>query len=87
METFPPTIWAHHRLEWGRRTHIMGIINVTPDSFSGDGLVTGAEDQDVLTRQAVARARHAVEEGATLIDVGGESTRPGFAPLPAEQEL
>ncbi|MBO0781737.1 MAG: dihydropteroate synthase, partial [Ktedonobacteraceae bacterium] len=45
------------------------------------------EDQDALTRQAVARARHAVEEGATLIDVGGESTRPGFAPLPAEQEL
>ena len=38
-----PTIWAGHRLDWGQRTHVMGIINVTPDSFSGDGLAQVAQ--------------------------------------------
>ena len=64
---------------WGRRTHIMGIVNVTPDSFSGDGVT----DVDAALRRAVAMAR----EGADIVDVGGESTRPGFQPIPVEEEI
>ncbi|GAC1430893.1 MAG: hypothetical protein PVS3B3_01740 [Ktedonobacteraceae bacterium] len=84
----PPTLWAKHRLEWGKHTHIMGIINVTPDSFSGDGLSQDAPLEDAFVQRAVTKAQHFVAEGATLIDVGGESTRPN-APIviSAEQEL
>jgi dihydropteroate synthase len=67
-------------LELGRRTLIMGILNVTPDSFSDGGLYQSVE-------AAVAHARRMVEEGADLIDIGGESTRPGHAPVSAEEEL
>ncbi len=83
-----PTIWAKHRLEWGKRTHIMGILNVTPDSFSGDGLRKDDLLEDAFVQRAVAQAQTFVAEGATLIDVGGESTRPN-APvvISAEQEL
>jgi len=66
-------------LEWGRRTYIMGVLNVTPDSFSGDGIM------DVPA--AVARARQMLAEGADIIDVGGESTRPGAQPVPLDEEL
>ena len=58
----------------------MGVVNVTPDSFS-DG---GAFDDDVA---AIAHARRLVSEGAAIVDVGGESTRPGAAPVPAAEEL
>ena len=64
---------------WGRRTYLMGVINVSPDSFSGDGLA-GVE-------AAVAQARRFVEEGADLLDVGGQSTRPGFEELSPEEEI
>jgi len=65
--------------EWGSRTYIMGIVNVAPDSFSGDGLSgVGA---------ALEQARRFVEEGADIIDVGGESTRPDFTPVSIEEEL
>ncbi|MGA8299048.1 MAG: dihydropteroate synthase [Terriglobales bacterium] len=57
-------------LELGRRTMIMGIVNVTPDSFSDGG-------QFIDAAKAVAHAEHLLDEGATIIDVGGESTRPG----------
>jgi len=66
------------RLEWGERAYVMGIINATPDSFSGDGLV------DVSA--AVARAMDFVAAGADFIDIGGESTRPGHRPVPEEEE-
>ena len=66
--------------EWGKRTYVMGIINVTPDSFSGDGLASDVE-------AAIAQASRFVEEGVDIVDVGGESTRPGAEPLPAEEEL
>lgn len=68
---------------WGRRTYIMGILNVTPDSFSGDGLL---EDADPVDR-AVAMARRMVDEGADLLDIGGESTRPGHIPVDAAEEI
>ena len=85
--TLPPTTWANHRLEWGQQTYVMGIINVTPDSFSGDGIVEETLTPDEMVARAVEQAKHYVAEGAALIDVGGESTRPDFAPISVEEEL
>jgi dihydropteroate synthase len=65
---------------WGRRTYIMGVVNVTSDSFSGDGL---AYDVAGAVNQAVRMCR----DGADIIDVGGESTRPGFQPVAADEEI
>ncbi len=64
---------------WGKRTYVMGIINVSPDSFSGDG----ASDIEV----AVAQAYRFVDEGADILDIGGESTRPGYSQITAEEEI
>ncbi len=86
-ESLPATTWASHRLEWGRKTYVMGILNVTPDSFAGDGLVeTGLSPEETIDR-AVEQAQRFVAEGVELIDVGGESTRPNFAPVSIEEEL
>lgn len=68
---------------WGSRTYLMGIVNVTPDSFSGDGLL-GRRDP---VEAAAALARHMAHEGADILDVGGESSRPGHAEVPAEEEM
>jgi dihydropteroate synthase len=71
---------------WGDRTFVMGILNVTPDSFSGDGLLApGAAARTV--EEAVARALAMAGEGADLLDIGGESTRPGHATVDADEEL
>jgi dihydropteroate synthase len=64
---------------WGARTYIMGIVNVSPDSFSGDG------SADIDT--AVAQGCRLAEEGADILDIGGESTRPGFTQVTAEEEI
>jgi dihydropteroate synthase len=67
----------------------MGILNITPDSFSGDGLLEADAPPAQVIERAVAQARQMVADGAELIDVGGESTRPGTeraAPLPADVE-
>jgi dihydropteroate synthase len=64
---------------WGQRTYVMGIVNVDPDSFSGDGL-RDAES-------AIDQGKRFAAEGADIIDVGGESTRPGFKPVSADDEL
>jgi dihydropteroate synthase len=64
----------------GRMYTIMGVVNVTPDSFSDGGVF----DDDVA---AIAHAQRLISEGATIVDVGGESTRPGAAPVPVEAEL
>ncbi len=69
-------------LAWGERTYIMGIVNVTPDSFSGDGLLQTGDP----VAAAVAQARRMVADGADILDVGGASSRPGHAPLSAEEE-
>jgi dihydropteroate synthase len=80
----PKTLTVHNfTFEWGRQTYIMGIINATPDSFSGDGLL---RDDDWVAR-AVAQGRRFAAEGAHLLDVGGESTRPGAEPVSAEEEI
>jgi dihydropteroate synthase len=68
------------RFEWGSRTYVMGIVNVTPDSFSGDGLGTDID-------AAIEQGLRMVSEGADMIDVGGESTRPGHEPVTAAQEI
>lgn len=68
------------RWRWGSRTFLMGVVNNTPDSFSGDGCGGDAE-------AAVARGLAQARAGAALIDVGGESTRPGAPPVPEEVEL
>ncbi len=71
------------RFDWGARTYVMGILNVTPDSFSGDGL--HGDDPGAVDR-ALAQAADFAEAGADILDVGGESTRPGATPLSAEEE-
>jgi dihydropteroate synthase len=70
-------------LDWGKRTYVMGILNVTPDSFSGDGLLADAD----TVEGAVAAARRMIADGADLLDIGGESTRPGHAPVVAAEEI
>ncbi|MDD9903392.1 MAG: dihydropteroate synthase [Rhodospirillaceae bacterium] len=71
------------RFDWGRQTYVMGILNVTPDSFSGDGVGdVGGE----TVRRAVDQARAFAAAGADILDIGGESTRPGSQPLTAEAE-
>ena len=73
------TVARGEPLAWGRRTYVMGIINLTPDSFSGDGL---ADDP----RAAVELAQRMEADGADIIDVGAESTRPGGQPISAAAE-
>lgn len=73
------TLWT-----WGAKTYIMGIINATPDSFSGDGLA-GAEGGGVAA--AVAQAERFLADGADCLDVGGMSTRPGHPLIAVEEEL
>lgn len=75
---------GQHCLDLGR-TQVMGILNVTPDSFS-DGGALYAHNQLSLD-QAVKRAETMVSDGASIIDVGGESTRPGAAPVSLDEEL
>lgn len=67
------------QLDLNKRTHIMGILNVTPDSFSDGGRYTDIE-------KAAAAAKKMEKEGADIIDIGGESTRPGHTPVSAEEE-
>jgi dihydropteroate synthase len=64
---------------WGQRTYIMGVVNVSPDSFSGDGIADAEE--------AVAKAKQLASEGADIIDIGGESTRPSSTPVSTDEEL
>ena len=77
-----PTSIGQATFTWGSRTYVMGILNLTPDSFSGDGLLAAS---DPVTA-AVAQARAMVADGADLLDVGGESTRPGHATVEADAE-
>lgn len=64
---------------WGQRTYVMGVVNVSPDSFSGDGIADA--------EQAIAKGKRLASEGADIIDIGGESTRPGSTPVSVDEEL
>jgi len=83
---------AGHTFDWGARTYVMGILNITPDSFSGDGLLSPPifeenEGGQGGARAALEQARSFLASGADILDVGGESTRPGSEPLGAEAEM
>jgi dihydropteroate synthase len=79
MTVLPETRAGNSVFKWGDRTYVMGIINITPDSFSGDGLAN--------VESALAQAIRMVDEGADILDVGGESTRPGFTPVDTQEEI
>lgn len=83
------TVIGERTFRWSERTYLMGVINVTPDSFSGDGLLAGlpARARDASVDAAVDLARRMAEEGADLVDVGGESSRPGHAAVDEAEEL
>jgi len=72
--------WSGHTLDFPLKTHIMGILNVTPDSFSDGG-------QYFDKSAAVKRAIRMVEDGADIVDIGGQSTRPGSEPVTVDEEL
>ena len=71
---------------WGRRSYVMAIINATPDSFSGDGIYEAGQSSNVL-QSATAQALAAEAEGADILDIGGESTRPGAVPVDSDEEI
>ena len=75
----PPLRLRSTTFAWGSRTFVMGIVNATPDSFSGDGIAHDAQ-------AAVRLAESFVAAGADIIDIGGESTRPGHQPVSEEEE-
>jgi dihydropteroate synthase len=79
METPDIMHCGNSLFRWGERTYIMGIVNLSPDSFSGDGCTS--------LDSALQQARQMIEEGADIIDVGGESTRPDASPLSADEEI
>ncbi len=72
--------WKNHRLELGLKTCVMGILNITPDSFSDGGEFFGHDE-------AVARGEKLAHDGADIIDIGGESTRPFSEPVSAREEM
>lgn len=72
--------WSHFNLDFSQKTHIMGILNITPDSFSDGGLHF---DRSAAIEQGIRM----VSDGADIIDIGGESTRPGSEPVSLEEEL
>ncbi len=79
MNQLGVTRCGNAEFRWGERTYVMGIINLSPDSFSGDGIT------DLET--AVAQAHSLVSQGADILDIGGESTRPGSAPVSIDEEI
>src|SRR5215203_4300666 len=68
---------------WGARTYVMGILNITPDSFSGDGLITHGD----IVEHAIYQADYFLKQHADILDVGGESTRPGSQTVNVDEEL
>jgi len=93
-----PLAIGKHSLAWGERTYVMGILNITPDSFSGDGLLPSPAPLSPLPPspqemggegrvRGADQARTFLASGADILDVGGESTRPGSQPVDAEEEM
>jgi dihydropteroate synthase len=85
-----PMLINQQSLNWGERTYIMGILNLTPDSFSGDGLLEPdlVPDENNYNIEAILeRAIYLVENGADILDIGGESTRPGAQQVTSNIEM
>lgn len=76
-------MYLPNHFQWGTQTYLMGVINVTPDSFSGDGL---GQKANIVTAALELGAKF-VKDGAHLLDIGGESTRPGSIPITVSEEL
>ena len=74
---------GNHSFNWGSRTYVMGILNITPDSFSGDGIIAKGD----ATQTALTQAKDFLSYGADILDIGGESTRPGARPVSEDEEL
>ena len=72
-----------NNFKWGARTYVMGIINVTPDSFSGDGLLS----QKDFPQKALEQALQFKKSGVDILDIGAESTRPGATPVDEQEEI
>ncbi len=82
-----PLIIGNFTFDWGARTYVMGVLNITPDSFSGDGLLPPSPDgRGDGVRASLEQAKRFITAGATILDVGGESTRPGSEPIGVEEE-
>ncbi len=79
MNQLGTTKCGNMEFRWGERTYVMGILNLSPDSFSGDGITS--------LEAAVAQAHHFVSQGADILDIGGETTRPGSVPISIDEEL
>ena len=79
MGNLGSTRCGNKEFRWGERTYVMGIVNLSPDSFSGDGLTSSAA--------AIDQAQRMASEGADILDIGGESTRPGASAVSIEEEL
>ncbi len=79
MNQLGTTKCGNTEFHWEERTYVMGIINLSPDSFSGDGITD--------LKAALAQARRFVSEGADVLDIGGESTRPGSSPISVDEEI
>jgi dihydropteroate synthase len=85
---YPSLKIGQRTFAWGERTYLMGILNITPDSFSGDGLLAEPAASPTQQLEAIlAQARRFAAGGADILDVGGESTRPGAEPVGVEQEI
>ena len=84
-----PLIIGKRSLTWGECTYVMGILNLTPDSFSGDGLIVSAPSNPRPQGEVpgLPEARRFITAGVDILDIGGESTRPGSKPVEAEEEL
>ena len=78
MSPTPVTKIGNAEFKWSSRTYILGIINMSPESFGGDGLDS--------VETAVAQSKRFAGEGADILDIGGESTKPGYQPISAEEE-
>jgi dihydropteroate synthase len=84
---------GNRTFDWGARTYLMGILNLTPDSFSGDGLLPSPPSPSPELRErgpggeGLTQARAFLASGADILDIGGESTRPGSQPVGAEEEM
>jgi dihydropteroate synthase len=91
MMDLPSITHSTGPFEWGKRTYVMGILNITPDSFSGDGVIEekspGSWKQGEVTAAALDLARRFVSAGVDILDVGGESTRPGARSITSEEEI
>lgn len=96
MDLINPQLSINNKVfNWGSRTYIMGILNVTADSFSGDGLLSSGRNMNSskqleiteIIKETISKAKKYIKAGADILDIGGESTRPGSQQVVIDEEL